>query len=65
MMQQRVGEFLSQVAADSVTLILIQLNDKLNSAFQSYVLVLWLWGQLVALCWREDTLQPSQVRSGR
>ncbi|KAL5106742.1 hypothetical protein TcWFU_004083 [Taenia crassiceps] len=34
MMQQRVGEFLSQVADDAVTLTLIQLNDELNSAFQ-------------------------------
>ncbi|CDI97116.1 target of myb1 related tom1 [Echinococcus multilocularis] len=34
MMQQRVAEFLSQVADDAVTLTLIQLNDELNSAFQ-------------------------------
>ncbi|KAM7534315.1 hypothetical protein Aperf_G00000115758 [Anoplocephala perfoliata] len=36
MMQQRVAEFLSQVADDAVTLTLIQLNDELNSAFQRY-----------------------------
>lgn len=36
MMQQRVAEFLSQVADDTVTLTLIQLNDELNSAFQRY-----------------------------
>ncbi|VDD78223.1 unnamed protein product [Mesocestoides corti] len=34
MMQQRVADFLSQVADDAVTLTLIQLNDELNSAFQ-------------------------------
>ncbi|KAM3180928.1 hypothetical protein ACTXT7_015348 [Hymenolepis weldensis] len=36
MMQQRVAEFLSQVADDAVTLTLIQLNDELNGAFQRY-----------------------------
>ncbi len=37
MMQQRVAEFLAQVADDSVTLTLLQLNDELNGAFQRWV----------------------------
>lgn len=36
-MQQRVADFLAQVADDAVTLTLLQLNDELNSAFQRYV----------------------------
>uniref|UniRef100_A0A0V0J2D8 GAT domain-containing protein n=2 Tax=Schistocephalus solidus TaxID=70667 RepID=A0A0V0J2D8_SCHSO len=36
LMQQRVAEFLAQVADDAVTLSLLQLNDELNGAFQRY-----------------------------
>ncbi|KAL7056308.1 hypothetical protein AAHC03_020641 [Spirometra sp. Aus1] len=36
MMQQRVAEFLAQVADDAVTLSLLQLNDELNGVFQRY-----------------------------